>query len=255
MKKAATICLLGFFLLGLMTSLDANLEAQEKDSKKSDPKALKLIEKMIKAQGGRELIKSIKDTNTTGTIEFIQMGLEGVMTLYQKEPNMMRIDIEMMGMIITQAFDGEMAWFINPQTGISEEMPEQQADNFKRQALGQDSLLNPEKLGITYTYKGLEKIEEKDFHVLVQTHADGWEATLWVDKETNLVHKSKAETVNEMGVEVEAESFTTDYQEVNGMMVAHTMNIYQDGEEFMTITLTEVNFNTGLEESFFKMEE
>jgi outer membrane lipoprotein-sorting protein len=57
-----------------------------------------------------------------------------------------------------------------------------------------------------------------------------------------------------MGVEVETESFTTDYQKVDGIMVAHTMTTYQDGEEFMTMTLTEINFNSGLEDSMFKME-
>ena len=76
-----------------------------------------------------------------------------------------------------------------------------------------------------------------------------------MDAQTNLIHKTKAKSINQMGVEVEAETFTTDYQEVNGIMVSHSMTTLQDGEEFMAFELTEVNFNSGLEDSFFKMEE
>lgn len=255
MKKTATICILGLFLICFIASPTPELNAQDKETKKSDSKALKLIEKMIKAQGGRKAIESIKDTTVIGSMILTQMGMEGSVTVYQKEPNMMRLDVEVMGTTITQAYDGETAWFINPQTGMTEEMPELQAESLKRDALGYENLLAPEKHGITYTHKGTEKIDEKDYHVLVQTHADGWEATLWVDVQTNLTHKTKAKSINQMGVEVEAETFTTDYQEVNGIMVSHSMTTLQDEEEFMAFTLTEVNFNSGLEDSFFKMEE
>jgi outer membrane lipoprotein-sorting protein len=57
-----------------------------------------------------------------------------------------------------------------------------------------------------------------------------------------------------MGVEVELESITTDYKNVEGIMMAHSMTIFQDGEEFLTMTIEEVTFNSGLEDTLFKME-
>jgi hypothetical protein len=57
-----------------------------------------------------------------------------------------------------------------------------------------------------------------------------------------------------MGVEVEAEQFNTDYKIVNGLMVAHSIVSFIDGEESQKITVEEVNFNTGLEDSLFKKE-
>jgi hypothetical protein len=56
-----------------------------------------------------------------------------------------------------------------------------------------------------------------------------------------------------MGIEVEAETFFSDYKKVDGIMVAHTLVSYQDGEEFMTMTITEVKFNSALEDSLFAM--
>lgn len=214
-----------------------------------------VVEKMIQAQGGRDALAKIKDSTFTGAIEMIQMGITGAASMYQKEPNMMRMDAEVMGMTYTQAYDGETAWMTNPQTGETTKMPEKETVYMKRQALGNDALLNPKKYGITYNYTGKEKIGEKEYLVLEQTYSDGYKATIYLDPETYLVYKTKGLTLNQMSIEVEQESILSDYKEVEGMMIPHTITTYQDGEEFMTITLTGMSFNTGLEDSFFKMSE
>jgi outer membrane lipoprotein-sorting protein len=243
MKKKFSFLVLVFFLLGLMTSpgLCQNVE--------------KILEEMIKAQGGKKVLEKINDTTLSGSFEMPAMGMSGTMTIYQKEPNKMRWDAEFMGMMMTQAFDGEIAWATNPQTGSSQEMPEKMAEDFKRGALGRDTLLNPKKLGITFTYKSKEKIEDKDYLVLEQTFADGYKSTLYVDPKTYLVYKSKGMSLNQMGVEVETETYVSGYREVDGVMIAHSMKIYQDGEEFMTMTINEVTFNSDLEDSLFVMSE
>ena len=229
--------------------------AQEAAPTKSDAKALKVVSKMIDALGGRKALLDIKDTTASATMEMVSMGMEGGLTLYSLRPNLQRIDIEIMGMTITQAFDGEMAWFFNPQTGANEEMTEQQAEEFKRQAMGDLYLLDPDKYGIVYVSKGQEKIEGRDYEVLEQIHPDGWSATMWVDGSTYLTYKVKAMGTDAMsGGEVETETFTTDYKKVGNIMMAHMMTTYQEGEEFMTMTVTEVKINTGLEASFFKMD-
>jgi len=134
-------------------------------------------------------------------------------------------------------------------------MPEEQAKDMKRMALGNDSILHPEKYGITYSYKGKETIEGQDCYLLEQAFEDGFSTALYIDAKTYLVFKAKSKAPNQMGVEVDQEVFTTDYRKVEGMMVAHEMRILQDGEEFLTMIFTEVSFNTGLEDSLFKKEE
>jgi len=243
MKKTLTLSLLSLFILCLVVSPGSGEKASE------------ILEKMIEAQGGRKVLESIKDTTLSGSMEMIQMGISGSLTMYQKEPNKMRMDGEVMGMVFTQAFDGETAWMVNPQTGATEEMPENLTEEVKRQALGNDALLHPEKYGITYTYKGKEKIEDKDYFVLEQTYSDGHTATHYLDTETYLTYKTKAATINQMGVEVEGETFFSDYKKVDEVMFPHSLTIFQDEEEFMIITITEVTFNSGLEDSLFKMSE
>ncbi len=243
MKKIFSACLLSLFLMSLMTSPGLSQETSD------------ILKKMVEAQGGKKVLEKIKDMTSSGTIDLIQMGMTGSMTMYKKEPDKVRMDIEVMGMIITQAYDGETAWWVNPQTGSREEVPERQAEDMKRMALGFDALLYPEKYDIAFAYKGKEKIEEKDCLVLEQTFSDGYKATLYIDPKTYLTFKSKSTTLNQMGVEVEQETFESDFRKVSGMTIAHSIIIFQDGEEYMKLTLTEVTVNSDLLDSLFQMDE
>lgn len=241
MKKIISLCVLGLFLLSLSPSIGLSQDAQE------------ILEKMIEAQGGRKLLEGVEDVTISGSVELTQMGMSATVTVYQKKPKMRRMDIEVMGMVITQAFDGETAWVVNPQTGAEEEMPEQMAEYMAREAIGLGSLLNPEKYGVSFEYKGKEEIEGKLYLVMEQSYADGFKNTIYLDPDTNLTYKSKGLSLNNMMMEVEAESFASDYKKVNGMMSAHSVIVFQDGEEYMTMTITEIKINTGLEDSLFKM--
>ncbi len=243
MKKIFSAWFLSLFLLSLITSPGLSQEASD------------ILKKMVEAQGGKKVLEKIKDMTLSGTLELTQMGMTGSMTWYKKEPNKVRMDMELMGIIITQAYDGETAWWVNPQTGSREEVPELQAEDMKRMALGIDAFLYPEKYGISFAYKGKEKIEEKEYLVLEQTFSDGHKATIYIDPKTYLAYKTKSTTVNQMGVEVEQETFESDFKKVNGMTIPYSIIIFQDGEEFMKLTFTEVTYNSGLEDSLFKMSE
>jgi len=242
MKKLTISCVLSLFLFGILVSPGTAQTAED------------IVAKMIEAQGGKAALEKIKDTILTGTLEIIQMGISGSLTYYHKEPNKMRMDMEFMGMVMNQAYDGENAWQTNPQTGGIEDLPENQAKDLARQSLGNDALLHPEKYGITFAYKGKETLEGKEYYVLEQAFADGYKATLYIDAKTYLLYKSKSRAPNMIGIEADQEVFTSDYRKVDGLMMPFAMRILQDGEEAISMAFTEVKFNTGLEDSFFKKE-
>jgi outer membrane lipoprotein-sorting protein len=213
-----------------------------------------VVEKMIEAQGGRKVLAGLKDTTISGTMEMVQQGMNAALTMYQKEPDKMRMDIEIMGMVITQAYDGKIGWFLNPQTGATQEMDENTLKEFKRQAMGNDSLLNPEKWGITYALKGKETVGDKECLVMVQTLSDGHQNTFYLDPVSYLVLRTKTTATNPMGGgEIQAETVMGDYRKEGEAVVAHTMTILQDGAEFARMTLTKITYNSGLEDSLFQM--
>lgn len=240
MRRLAVFSMIGLFLYGILASPGMSQNAED------------ILAKMIEAQGGRGALEKIKDTTMTGTMEIIQFGMSGSLSIYIKEPDKVRMDMEFMGMVMTQAFDGENGWGVNPQTGGVEDMPEDQAKEMMRMARGNAALLNPEKFGISYTYKGRETLEGKDYFVLEQAFEDGHTVTMHVDADNYMVYKTKEMSTNMAGVQAEAEGFYGDYKKVDGVMMPHSIRILQGGEEAMAMTITEVSFNTGLEDSFFK---
>ncbi len=240
MKKAITITFLLFFMLTFTA-----LSAQSADE---------IVQKMIDAQGGKKVYESIKDMTVKGTLEIIQQGLDAEITVYKKEPDKRREDIEVMGMLITSAYDGKMAWGTNQQTMVIEEFTGEQAVNSKREAMPIIAPLYPEKFGITHSLEGKETIEGKEYWVLEREYPDDFKITMYVDTTTFLPYKTVATIVDALGAEHEVEQFQSDYKTVNGLVMAHSMSQVVDGIEAVALTVTEVTFNTGLEDSLFVME-
>ena len=241
MKKAIFLTVL---VLGLLTPHQSWIFSQSAED---------ILEKMIDAQGGRSALEKINDTILTGYMEMIQMGLGGSIKTYQKEPNKLRMDATVRGAVIIQSFDGDTAWMTNPKTGLMEEMPQVIAEDFGRSALGNDVLLDPKKFGIIYTLAGKELLEGKEYFVLSQSFPDGFKTSFLIDSETFLMYKTKVTSKNEIGEDIEIETIFSDYKNIEGILIAHKIVTYQGGSEFMKMEITKVEFNTGLEDKWFKM--
>ena len=209
---------------------------------------------MIDAQGGPKVFESVKDMTMTGVVEMVQQGISGTLTMYKKEPDKRRVDLEAMGRVIIQAYDGQTVWWTNPQSGNTEEMSEQDAASMKRQSLPIVTILDPEKYGIAFTYKGKEKIEGRDYHVLEQSHTDGYKMLRYVDAETYLTGRSKSTRTGPGGIEIQVEQIMSDFKTVGGRTMAHSIVTYYNGEVFTKIAVEKVGFNSGLEDSLFKMD-
>jgi outer membrane lipoprotein-sorting protein len=244
MKKLLTLGL-SVLLLGSLVSSFVNAQTADE-----------ILKKMIEAGGGRKALEAIKDTTVSGDAEMPAMGISGSVTTYHKEPGMTRQDMEFMGMVMTQAFDGEIAWFTNPQTGTVDEAPAEMQEYSKKGALemGNSLLLDPEKFGASHEFKGKETIEGKEYLVLERAFESGDISTLFIDPQTYYVMRQRQMSMDLMGGESEQEIVFSDYKKVEGIPYPFSMTIYQGGEELAIITMTEVKFNSGLEDSFFKME-
>lgn len=214
----------------------------------------RILKRMIDAQGGPKVFESVKDMTMTGAVEMVQQGISGTLTMYKKEPDKRRVDLEAMGRVIIQAYDGQTVWWTNPQSGNTEEMSEQDAASMKRQSLPIVAILDPEKYGITFTYKGKEKIEGRNYHVLEQSHTDGYKMLRYVDAETYLTGRSKSTRTGPGGIEIQVEQIMSDFKMVGGMTMAHSIVTCYNGEVFTKIAVENVGFNSGLEDSLFQMD-
>lgn len=242
MKKVILIILIGVMIMFFCTTQGYSQTGKD------------LLEKMIAAQGGREKLSNVKDSQVKGTMELLAAGVSGNITIVRKEPDRQRLDIDVTDITITQAYDGKKVWMINPQLGEgSREMPEPFASAFKRQVIGNNALLKPEKYGITFHYKGKEKVEDKDCLLLESVNSDGYKTLYYLDAKTFLVVKSKFKTLDQAGTEIDQENYYSDYRKVDGLTVAFKVTSFRQGTEFMKLTLSDVKYNLNVKDELFQM--
>lgn len=241
MKKTISFALCALILLSLPALPGFGQTAQD------------ALAKMINAMGGKKALGAIKDTTISGSVELAQLGLTASITMYQKEPDKLRIDMGLLDMVIAMGYDGRKGWFTDPQSGTTQEMPESQSRDLSRQALGNAALLDPQKLGITFALKPKEKIEGKEYIVLEQILADGHSIAFFLDPATYLPFKAKTRAMGQSGAEVEAETYFSDYRKIENTMVAHSIRTLQDGVEAQKVTIVKVVYNSNLDDPLFRM--
>jgi hypothetical protein len=84
------------------------------------PNARDIINKHIKAMGGREAILAHTSMHGTGTVSVPAQGMNGTIEVFGAAPNLQVIKITMGGIgEITEGFDGAHGWSVNPVTGPS----------------------------------------------------------------------------------------------------------------------------------------
>src|ERR1044071_9447378 len=107
----------------LTALLFAPLYQQAPAKAKSDapaalPDARDIINKHIKAVGGRDAILARKSMHGTGTLSVPASGMSGTVEVFGAAPNLQTIKISMTGVgEITEGFDGRHGWSVNPMTG------------------------------------------------------------------------------------------------------------------------------------------
>lgn len=82
------------------------------------PNAREVINKYIKAIGGRDAILAHKSMHGTGTVSVPAQGMTGTIEVFGAAPDLQVIKISMSGIgEITEGFDGTHGWSVNPMTG------------------------------------------------------------------------------------------------------------------------------------------
>lgn len=238
-KSSKLAIILVLFIL-ILNILPAGAQA-EKD----------IMEKMVAAMGGREALSQVKDSKITGTMEIIQFGLSLPMTIYQKEPDKFRLEMEVKGYSVVQVYNGEKAQVSNLQTGEIIDLPPDQARGMKKEALGNRVWLEPDKYGITYVYKGEETVDGKKCYILDQKFSDGDVITFYIEASSYLPYMTRSIGIDASGGQVETENRLTDYRPVGQIMFPFVITINQAGAEYARMKYNEVVYNTGLEDSLF----
>lgn len=213
-----------------------------------------LIRQHIEALGGLDALRAVETIRLTGESRMPTVGMTLPLTVYQKRPEMMRIRVEVpgMGAEVINAYDGETAWESNPMQGGIRKVTGEQARTFKEQADIDGMLVDHVAKGYVVTYAGEAEVRGTPAHRLRVVRADSSETYIFLDAASHLAVKTEATGTNPMtGGTVKIETFLGDYRDVEGIMIAHDMEVQMDGDFFQRITIEEVEVNAELDDEMF----
>jgi outer membrane lipoprotein-sorting protein len=214
-----------------------------------------LVEKSLKAQGGRDKIVAIKSLRMTGKME-MGGGMQMPIKMEAINPDKMRFEGTLQGMTLIQALNGSSGWQIMPFMGKTD--PEPMSDDDVKQAKKQmesfDMLTKYKEYGHTLELVGKEDLEGSPTYKLKLTRKDGDVSFLYLDAESFLLIKSAGKTKMQ-GQEIDSETAIGDYKDVgNGVMMAHSMETKVKGQPGgMVMTLEKIELNPEIPTNDFVM--
>ena len=217
-----------------------------------------IIAKNLDAMGGVSKLRAINSMKFTGNVVAGGGMVEGTIALFQTRPNNIRVNLEFMGAQITQAYDGQDAWIVQPEmmggSGAPEDMPKQQAESFIENADPDGPLLDYKKKGHKVELVGKEDMEGTSVYHLKVTFSESGNVThMYLDAENHVVLKTVSNTFNpQSGTKVESETILGDYKPVDGVLVPYSMEQWVQGNQAFTMTLETVEFNVAVDEGIFK---
>lgn len=155
-----------------------------------------------------------------------------------------------------QAFDGETAWSVNPLTGAEEPkiFTAEESKDFRENAESflDGPMADYKSKGNKVEYVGKEDVEGSPAYKLRITTKQGAVVYDYVDAKSYLEVRTTAKA-NQMGQEMEVDTYARDYKPEGGVMMAHTMDSKVNGASMMKMSLDKVEVNSPLDDALFKL--
>lgn len=208
-----------------------------------------VIAKATAARGGEKAVKSISSLVKEGTMSMAQ-GMELNFTETTKRPSKFRMDMSFQGMAITQAFDGTVAWSVNPMGGGKpEKAGSEEVKKMAEQADMDGELIDWKSKGYKLELVGTEDIDGSTAYKIKSTKDDET-SFLYIDAVTWLLAKIDRK-MSMMGQEAEVEMVFSNYQDINGVQMPMLMEIRSDGQTMMSMSYSSIKANVDVPDARF----
>jgi outer membrane lipoprotein-sorting protein len=208
--------------------------AEEPRPKEKLPSGKEVLQRSIEAIGGKEKLAKIQNRVAEATMEIKDLGIKGTLTVYQARPNKMYTKVEIEGVgSVEQGTDGKVVWELNPMTGPRVKQGEERAAMLLFSHFDESELLDLyEKVECV----GEEKVEGEACYKVVCTPKDAPPFTTYYSQASGLPVKAVVTFPHQFG-KIEIENLTSDYKEVDGILLPHhTVEKAMSVESHATLT-------------------
>jgi hypothetical protein len=216
------------------------------------PDVDELLKNYLEIIGGEEAWKAKNSMKMSGSAE--QMGMAFPIIISSMRPNMQRVEVDVQGQKLVEAFDGEVAWSINPFMGSTE--PIKKTDEETSEAAKQmfeDDFIDWKEKGHQVTVEGAEEVDGVNTIKVKLVKADGDEVHYFFDPEVNVpIMRRDFMSFGPMKGKP-MDTYMSDYNEVDDVIVPLSIEQKVDGETIMKMTADSVMFNVPMEKENFMM--
>ncbi len=251
MKRIAMILCLTMMATIVVVAQDTpKAEAPKAEAKAPAalPSVDEILDKYVKAVGGKEVIEKQNSRVVKGSFDIEAMSMSGSFESYAKAPNKTTTIVTIPGFgVVNQVFDGEKGWSSDPMSGLRELAGAELAATKREADFYRD--INLKKHFPKMEVKGREKVGSAEAFVVEATPAEGSPEKFYFDTVTSFLLRQDSERDNPQG-KMPVEVYFENYKDVDGVKMPHT--IRQVTPMFaMTIKFTEVKNNVAVEDSKF----
>lgn len=176
-----------------------------------------IVEKAVRAGGGRERIKAVRAERMTGRFRSAT-GVESPLSVDLQRSDRIRTEIHFPEGTFIQAFDGKSGWLQSP-WGASREptlLPAREAHELAESADLDGPLVDWKQRGLALTLLGREKVEGRDVFRILVTLPDGAVRRLALDASSYLKFEWEGE-LDKGGTKTTFVSLFDDYRAVAGL--------------------------------------
>ncbi len=190
-----------------------------------------LVAKYVDALGGAAAVNAINSVQFEGEMRFPGDFKLTYKEVRAKEKGASRTEAALQGLTLTQAYDGQSGWRINPFQGRkdAETMSADEARSVADNGSIAGPLVNAKAEGSTVTYLGREDFDGTDTYKLKVAQKDGDEFVYLLEPETMLPIKV-TETRRIRGSQQVSETELGDYEKVAGVYFPMSIESWQDGQ-------------------------
>lgn len=210
-----------------------------------------VIDKYLKAIGGKENISQIKSFYTEGKMAV--MGMEATTKVTVLNGVGLRQESEMMNTTSISSLSEKGGWSINPQTGSPNavDMTPEQFNAMKGQMVLGAPFINLQSTGTKAEIAGTENIDGINATKILLTKTDNTTSAYYFDTMTNLLIRSD-QKMKMRGQEVDTVISFSDYKDAgNGYSVPFKTEV-RVGEVFkMVTTITKAEINKAVDPAIF----
>jgi outer membrane lipoprotein-sorting protein len=241
------------FLAGLALALSSPFAPAQDDENRA------LVQKAMKAHGGKELIKKYRsaEIKMTGSIKI--MGVEAkfkgdvAFQFPDKMRNSIAVEINNMNIDVVQVFDGK-TFYVNAAGKTIELKEEKFIDEMKESIYVEkvSSLVDLDDKEYKLSALGEAKVSGKDAVGIRVSREGKRDVNLYFDKNTSLLVKYEFRGRDPIGMmEVTQEKILSEYKEVMGIQSAMKLAVHFDGNPAMELEVTSIRYAESLDESLF----